>query len=246
MGDPLRTLGLMDDLTREEHPHRIREMLESFAATNAVLSVSTLDGAVAFSSRVLRVGATFLDVSVPAAQKDWGGIDLCGQPLNIHVHLQDEASVYLQGVILRKNVETDGGDSLRVAAPESLTFDQRRRHRRLASTNPPPGISLGNRGKKVVGSLENISIGGLSMRAPAAGPSVRIGEVFTLCQVSLDTGMVNCTATIIHIQDRENEVHIGSSLSALSPQDRRSIERYMAAAERELIRRLRSKAGSLS
>lgn len=234
-----------DDLTREEHPHRIHEMLESFVVTSAILTATEKEGAYSFSSRVIRIGLRHLDISVPAAMKaELEALVMVGEEIEITVHLQDDAGVYFRCKIMGKSHDRDGTESLRLFQPNCLMFDQRRRNRRLTSMSPPPAVILEGRTKKLSGLLENLSVTGMSMRIPMDGLAVvRSGETYTRCSIALNTGTVNCSASIIHSQERGRDLHIGASLSGLSPHDRRSIERYMAAAERELIRKFREMAG---
>lgn len=127
--------------------------------------------------------------------------------------------------------------------PDAVRYNQRRAsHRVPVSRSVPPVVILeGPEGRCITGELREISLGGMGVQTKDGLHHhwVQRGSILG-CTLELpDQPQITAQVEIrhLHSNERSRVSTIGACFKALGPTERRTIQRYIAAIERELVRK---------
>jgi c-di-GMP-binding flagellar brake protein YcgR len=156
-------------------------------------------------------------------------------------------SIRLRGIDMRFTgiVQEIGGQAgvafYRVAFPTSLYYRQRRNYYRVKlgmGLMIPFNIARAD-GKPYEGRLDDISVGGIGAELKQQTPFER-GDLLPTCEIQLPGGdKIDCEIEVRYISKDEphKKFHIGARFVKLDPARKHTLQRFVADAERELLRR---------
>ncbi|MDO8843830.1 MAG: flagellar brake protein [Methylicorpusculum sp.] len=154
-------------------------------------------------------------------------------------------STYLNGVHLAflltlTEIKKLGTDSLYYSSPlpDRIYYPQRRSSPRLVTDTLTITWPAAKNKFLVHGEVIDISRGGMSFRLAAEENSVQAGDTLRNCHLNLPIGYeMVFTLVIRSVKTERNTVYIGGYFVNLSPQGKNKLDFYIAALEREIIRK---------
>jgi len=160
-------------------------------------------------------------------------------------------SAQLQGVDISFTTELmDVGSSAqvafyRLAMPKSMRYQQRRSsfRARINLARVVPVLLAREDGAALEGELFDISVGGIGTRhKPGKATEVRQGEIWDDCIIRLEGSQEIRSAIevcFIGEDSRSRQMRLGGRFIKLAPQQTKIIENFVAALERDLLKKLR-------
>ncbi len=157
------------------------------------------------------------------------------------------ATIRLRGVDMRftSTVQEIGGQAgiafYRVVFPQRLYYRQRRSNYRVKlgmGLLIPFNIARAD-GKPYEGRLDDISLGGLGAELKQHTPFDR-GDLLPTCAIQLPSGdKIDCEIEVRYISkdEQHNKFHLGARFVKLDRTHKHTLQRFVAEAERELLRR---------
>ncbi len=138
--------------------------------------------------------------------------------------------------------EAPGGATYRLPLPSEIRYRQRRGHHRVPV---PRDLAVAVRyvlgGIEAEGRLCDVSLGGIGLETAAAGADgLAPGETIERCALLLpDRSTVAGPLEVCYVAEPapNGAVRFGGRFTALDPRDRRRLQRFVAALERDYVRR---------
>ncbi len=224
-------------------PVRIAAMLERLRANRCLLTVLPDDSGEAYNSVLLEIrakqGYIVLDELNPKAGH---------QRLLVTRRLKAQARLNGVELSFAAYVESagsrDGLGFYRVTLPAALNYYQRRLHYRAKvglGRHVPVTLTLPN-GEIVAGRLRDISVGGIGASFPPDFPeSLAHGDKTLECAIALPSGeTIICRLRICFVNHslQANARVIGARFVELGAAQQKSVAAFVAALDRELMKKL--------
>jgi len=138
--------------------------------------------------------------------------------------------------------EAPGGATYRLPLPAEIRYRQRRSHHRVPV---PRNLAVAVRymlgGAEAAGRLCDVSVGGVGLETTAAeAAGLAPGETIERCALLLpDRSTLAGPLEVRYVAEPapNGVVRFGGRFTALDPRDRRRLQRFVAALERDYVRR---------
>jgi c-di-GMP-binding flagellar brake protein YcgR len=224
------------------HPARIASLLRRVHEERALLTITLPGSDAQYKSAVLEVNLTQDYVLLDELNPPEGhGRFLAAKKFHAHTRLKG-VDISFSGK-LREATQEGGMALYQVALPASIQYRQRRTSYRVqvgAGLIVPVTLEDKNL-LRLSGHVCDISVGGIGLRAKA-GPSqtATSGAIYSDCEIQLPdnerirSGLELC---FVSAPDQRNMLRLGGRFVGLEPADRKIVEHFVMALERELLRR---------
>lgn len=233
---------ILDNPNFITHPARIVNLLQQVMEAPPLCSVSVIGANEIFSTSILDVqpekDLIILDRLVPAS----------GNSLLIS-HRTLKLSAYLNGIPLTFNLTgiAAGGSQTSVfynaRLPEKIYYPQRRSAPRIAINSTPIGFrgTSSETRMTISGTVFDFSRGGIGVNFSNDRGLIQRGDTLTDCLIMLpDSYSLSFDLSVRFVKKASlssRQKQIGGNFTALLPQDRKRLERYISTLEREQIRK---------
>lgn len=224
-------------------PARIAGLLTRLLENRSLLSISIPGSADSHNSAILEVRASegylVIDEINPKS-----GHKLLLEAGKLSVRTQLKGIVIRFDGLIESSGESDGVAFYRIALPPLLDYRQQRAHYRAkVSMARPIEVTIERvKGGQLSGYLNDISVGGIGIRFAGELPaSMTRGERIPKCHICLPTGEdIFCRIEVrfISLGVEGGYRLIGARFIQLSPAQEAAVARYVAALDREFIKRM--------
>ncbi len=138
--------------------------------------------------------------------------------------------------------EGPGGGTYRLPLPTEVRYRQRRSHHRVpVPRNLAVAVRYVLAGAEAAGRLCDVSLGGVGLETKAAAAAgLAPGDAIERCALLLpDRSTVAGPLEVRYVAEPapNGAVRFGGRFTALDPRDRRRLQRFVAALERDYVRR---------
>jgi len=226
---------------------RIVTILKHLQQDRTLLTVALPGGQQAYTSALLRINAEQHYLLLDELNPCTGHAQLLiTQHASIHARLKGV------DVNFTSALQETGGEAgiafYRMALPKALNYHQRRAYYRVqvGAGQVVPVLVTRRQGESLKGHLWDISAGGAGLRlnyGEALPRPLEQGEIFPACQIRLSTEQeVSSELQICFWQqdDQTKALRIGGRFLALNKPHEKTVERFVAAVDREIRKRLKT------
>ncbi len=231
------------EIERISFAPQIASLLRRLQETRSLLSVTVAGSDELYNSAIVEVDAEFGYVLLDELTPVEGHMRLL-QSRALHAHARLRGVDISFAGALQEAGEKDGIAFYRLPMPTLVNYRQRRANfrARVGMAIPVP-IGLGNRHiAELDGTLYDISIGGVGALVRAGSiAELRQGSVFERCNIRLPKGReITCGLEIRYVShdERRHALRIGGRYVDLGRAQEKIIEHFVAALERELLRKM--------
>jgi len=228
-----------DDATREDRPHRIRQLLIRLRDQRSLLSAH-------FRGRSDSFGTLLLDVDVDSGELEFDELSPTDGDRLVKLHQQFQVSGQLDGAQLSFPVKVlgrrmrEGLASYRTTLPDAMRYHQRRKAFRVeAPVRPKCRVSLSTTsGDFYEGQLADLSVTGAGFLMKSKLAEALPRGTHCHCEIELPSGSIESSVEIrfnLAVRDKPFN-RLGAQFTGLSAADRRRIERFVFELQRRQLK----------
>jgi flagellar brake protein len=223
-------------------PVRIVGLLNRVKDSHSLVTVRLPDSTRGYNSAVLEVDSANSQLQLDELKPSSGHNELLkAGRLQVNTRIKG-IEITFDGIIVADGI-SDGIAYYRIKLPTSLEYSQQRAHYRATvgyATRVPVQLTRDN-GESLSGNLNDISVGGIGIRfSTGLAKSLDPGELIPNCQLRLPTDIELTCEIEIRFQSvsvRGNSRMVGARFIQLSPAQENAIAQYVAALDRELVKK---------
>ena len=222
---------------------RIAGLLTRLLENRSLLSISVPESTDSYNSAILEVHAKEGYLVIDEVNPRSGhGLLLKAGRLGIRTQLKG-IDIRFEG-LLESSGESEGTAFYRIVFPAALDYRQQRAHyrARVSMARPIEVVVERANSEQLSGYLNDISVGGIGIRfADDLPASLARGERIPQCHIHLPTGedifcKIEIRFTSVSVEGGCRM--IGARFIQLSPAQEAAVARYVAALDREFVKRM--------